>query len=110
MQLNEYQLRTKETAVYPKIDNKKYMYPVLGLAGEVGELLNKVKKIFRDGKGRLTPTRKKDIEGELGDILWYLARTASEFNVSLEDLARDNLKKLDARKTKSALEGDGDNR
>ena len=43
----EYQKRSRKTAVYPDIGNNLY-YPALGLAGETGEVMNKIKKIMRD--------------------------------------------------------------
>ena len=47
MQLNEYQKKAKEYAVYP--ESYRITYPALGLAGEAGEIANKVKKFLRDG-------------------------------------------------------------
>jgi len=34
---------------------------------------------------------------ELGDILWYVANVASKFGLSLEEIARDNLEKVEDR-------------
>jgi len=33
----------------------------------------------------------------LGDVLWYLSQIATELNISLEDIAEGNLKKLSSR-------------
>ena len=52
MDIKEYQKLAHRTAQTVKI-GEDYIYPVLGLAGEAGELTNKVKKIFRDDKGVL---------------------------------------------------------
>jgi len=41
MEINEYQKLAKNTALYPNIGNN-LIYPVLGLAGEVGELQEKL--------------------------------------------------------------------
>ena len=69
----EYQLAASETAIYS--DSLKVMYPALGLAGEVGEALNKVKKHYRDGTE--LDTEELD-QAELGDVLWYLAALATD--------------------------------
>ena len=49
---DDYQTSAKGTAIYPK--QYRLMYPALGLAGEAGEVANKIKKIVRDGEGRRT--------------------------------------------------------
>ena len=106
MEFNEYQERAKETAIYPdKLDGGFY-YTALALAGEVGELLNKIKKIARDN----IQIPREEIISELGDILWYLSETARRFNISLEEVAEYNLKKVRGRKERETLQGSGDNR
>ena len=105
----EYQYRASETAIYPNI-GKNYLYPLLGLLGEVGELANKIKKIQRDKGGLIDDTITKAIINELGDILWYLSQFATELNISFSDIAETNLEKLRSRKNRNKLHGDGDNR
>jgi NTP pyrophosphatase (non-canonical NTP hydrolase) len=107
--LDEYQVATRETAVYPDISTN-YMYPLLGLTGEVGELANKVKKIFRDDNGILTAERRLAIREELGDVLWYLARTADEFGFTLSEIGDNNLARLKDRKKRNVISGSGDTR
>lgn len=109
MTFEEYQKQSRQTAVYPNVGNN-FIYPTLGLAGEVGEAINKIKKISRDNGNILDEERKQEIKKELGDVLWYLAQLATELNMSLEDIASYNLEKLLSRKDKGTLHGDGDNR
>jgi NTP pyrophosphatase (non-canonical NTP hydrolase) len=67
------------------------MVPLLGLAGEAGELLSEYKKYLRDGASyKLFGER---IGEELGDLLWYLANVASKLGLDLEKIAEDNLAK-----------------
>lgn len=106
--LDEYQIATRETAIYPSIDGKSYMYPFLGLSGEAGEVLNVAKKIFRDDQGVLTAERREVLKSELGDVLWYLARSADELGFTLSDIGDSNLAHLQARKQRNALHGSGD--
>ena len=109
MKFDYYQKKSKETAQYPKT-LRTIAYTTIGLAGETGELLNKIKKIFRDDKGKLTPGRREEIAAELGDVLWYLSQIATDCGLSLKEVARENLKKLQDRKKRGVIKGSGDNR
>jgi NTP pyrophosphatase (non-canonical NTP hydrolase) len=109
MQLNDYQTKASRTALYPTI-GKRYVYPALGLANEAGEVLGKIKKVFRDHNGVLTKEYKLALKKELGDVLWYVAMLAKDLGFKLDDLGKDNLKKLASRAHRGKITGDGDNR
>jgi len=109
MNINDYQSEAKKTARYPNMGDNIF-YPTLGLAGEAGEVANKVKKIQRDKNNIIDEDMKQKIVEELGDALWYLAQIATELNVSLEDVAQINLEKLQSRKERGVLGGEGDRR
>ena len=109
MTLNEYQEQSRKTAVYPDAGNN-FIYPTLGLAGEAGEVAEKVKKILRDKNGQVDEETRATLQKELGDVLWYITQTASEMGLSLEDIAQGNLDKLFKRKEEDKLHGEGDNR
>ena len=109
MNLNDYQKQAHTTAKYVKI-GEEYVYPTLGLAGEAGELANKVKKIFRDKGGKIDEETKEALKLELGDILWYVAEIATVLNIPLEDVANANLQKLASRDKRGMIGGSGDNR
>lgn len=59
------------TAIYPN-KGEDTTYPFLGLAGECGEVCEKIKKLIRDDDSQLTTERKWAITKELGDVMWYL--------------------------------------
>lgn len=109
MTFEEYQKLSRETAVYPDI-GKNFVYPTLGLAGESGEVAEKIKKILRDNEGVVDEEKKKEITKELGDVLWYLAQIASEIGVPLEEVASLNIEKLRSRFDRNKIKGSGDNR
>ena len=103
MRFDEYQEEAKKTAIYP--DQYKVVYPALGLAGESGEVAEKVKKHIRDGVLNVD-----DLKKELGDVLWYLAAIASDLGLNLDDVAESNLQKLRSRQARGVISGNGDNR
>ncbi len=109
MIFDEYQKQSRKTAVYPDAGNN-FIYPTLGLAGESGEVAEKIKKVLRDKSGIIDEATKQEIAKELGDVLWYLSQIASELGLSLEEVASENLKKLFSRKDRGVIKGSGDNR
>jgi len=109
MDFNEYQEKAKETMVYPKL-NPSWVYPALGLSGETGEIMEKLKKILRDHEGKIDSEKKDAIKKELGDVLWYLAALSEELGLSMDDVAQDNIAKLKSRKERGVLHSSGDYR
>ncbi len=69
--------------------------PLLGLAGETGQLLSEYKKHLRDRDAHLM--FKERVAEELGDLLWYVANVASKFNLDLAEIAAANLEKTQGR-------------
>lgn len=110
MKFNDYQKKSRETAAYPKIGGHGFLYPAIGLAGEAGELMNKIQKIYRDDKNKLTEVKKKEVAEELGDVLWYAAQLATELGIPFAEVAKNNMKKLQSRKKREKIGGSGDNR
>ncbi len=109
MELNQYQTKSRKTALYPDLD-RNVVYPTLGLTGEAGEVADKVKKVLRDKKGKFGELDKEEIKLELGDVLWYIAQLSTELGFELDDIAESNLKKLSNRLRRGKLSGSGDNR
>jgi NTP pyrophosphatase (non-canonical NTP hydrolase) len=103
MSLTQYQSAAAQTAMYKH--THKILYPALGLAGEAGEVANKVKKMLRDNN-----LDKNAIASEIGDVLWYAAMLSKDLNIELHDVAMKNLEKLYDRKERGTIQGDGDER
>jgi len=108
MGFDEYQKRARTTAIYPSDNSIAYL--ALGIAGESGEVAEKVKKSIRDFGGELSKEYKQAIAYELSDVLWYIANMAYELGYSLETIAEMNLEKLFSRKERGKLGGNGDTR
>ena len=104
----EYQEGAMTTAVYPGCGKGNWTYPALGLAGETGEICEKLKKAIRDDGGKVTSERLAVLSKELGDVLWYIAALGRELGLDMQKIAEENLAKLSARKTAGKIHGDGD--
>lgn len=112
MTLNEYQAQARTTALYP--EQARIIYPALKLAGEAGEVTEKLGKLMRDegyvAGAELTEAQTSALAKELGDVLWYVANLAADMGLSLEDVGAQNLEKLASRKQRGVLGGSGDDR
>lgn len=87
--LSEYQRAAAGTDI---LDASDPVMPLLGLAGEIGQLVAEYKKRRRDGEGYRA--FKEEVREELGDLLWYAAALARHTDLDLEEVARENLTKI----------------
>jgi len=121
MDFDQYQKEAAKTAQYPTmgIDNQNYdypiietpyVYPVLGLVGETGEVAEKIKKIIRNKAGTPSEEDIQEIAKELGDVLWYIATLCTELDLSMDKVAIENISKLQDRLKRDKIKSEGDNR
>lgn len=101
---NEYQGFVKGMKVYP--ERHAIVYPALGLAGESGEIAEKIKKWLRKDN----ELDREALLMELGDPLWYIASLADDLGYTLQDVINANVSKLTSRKERGVIKGSGDNR
>lgn len=107
---DEYQQFTRTTVVYNNGSIPPLAYLGLKLAGEAGEIAEKIGKLFRDHGGVLTDEVRTALIKELGDPLWYIAQIADVMGFSLQDVIDTNVAKLQARQLMGTLHGSGDDR
>ncbi len=117
MNFNDYQNQAIKTDVahnatteYARYNG--YMEKALGLAGETGEVLEKIKKMIRDKDGvfSISNEDRESLQKELGDVLWYLSAIAYYNDIKLENIAKINLEKLASRQQRDKIHGSGDDR
>lgn len=112
MTLNEYQSGARTTALYP--EHARIVYPALKLAGEAGEVAEKLGKLMRDEGfepgAPLGDAARDALVKELGDVLWYVANLAADLGVGLDEVASINLAKLASRRDRGVIHGSGDER
>ena len=115
MTLLDYEEQAMDMALYDGF----LIYPTIGLAGEAGEVANKVGKMLRDNEilpDGGEPVFDMDFEQrlglakELGDVLWMLTAVSNDLGFDLEEIATMNLEKLRSRQRRGRLRGSGDNR
>lgn len=94
MIFDEYQTAALRTfRRVPGAENAQMGIMALGLAGEVGEVAEHIKKYLGHGK----ELDVLELKEELGDVLWYLAILSDMFGLNLDTIAQFNVDKLKAR-------------
>jgi NTP pyrophosphatase (non-canonical NTP hydrolase) len=101
MQFNSYQEKALGTDLSNPLD-----YYFLGLVEESGEVAGLRKRFLRGDYG----VDYDKLEKELGDVLWYVSMIANRYNISLDDIATTNIRKLQSRKERNVIKGSGSER
>jgi NTP pyrophosphatase (non-canonical NTP hydrolase) len=113
MEFNEFQKKCRLTDLGTSAQDclsPGWLYYVLGAAEETGEMVGKIKKLFRDRNGIVDDEFRSMLTKEMGDIQWYLARLADQFDIEFNNVAKENINKLLSRLERGKLHGDGDER
>lgn len=103
MFFNDYQEAIKQF----RLETYDYEAVLFGLGAETGEVLTIEQKHRRDGGDR---NYREKMKKEIGDVLWHLATLASDNELSLNEIALENINKLRDRAERNVLQGSGDNR
>ena len=108
MTFDEYEHKAMLTAL--EYGEQAFNYGGLGLASEAGEVTGKLKRVIREDNNTITPEMRESLKKELGDVLWYINYLAVKLDIPLRDVAMANIEKLQSRKERSTLKGQGDDR
>lgn len=65
----------------------------LGIVGEVGEVIDCIKKGMRDE----SPYDIEHIKEELGDVLWYICNIATDLHIDMDEVIDMNVDKIRRR-------------
>jgi NTP pyrophosphatase (non-canonical NTP hydrolase) len=96
MKLNKYQELASRTIPKDKDSDKRVAEFCVGLCEEAGESAGVLKKVVFHNHPLTTEKRMK-LKEELGDTLWHISALASEYDLTLEDIAYWNIGKLESR-------------
>ena len=94
MDITEYQYKAYRSYFGNKMEVKEQLINnALGLIGEVGEVVDQVKKEFYLGR-KLT---EEELIEELGDVMWHLCCFASARGINMDKVLEYNIQKLQRR-------------
>lgn len=98
MEFNDYQEQVRNFIDYPvEIGPFSVIY---GIMSDTGTLAYKLRAILEEKHGEFNDVDKVKIQITLGDILRNISNMASDLNISLEEVAAINLRKLALQKEK----------
>lgn len=90
MEFNDYQKLANRTL----LGNEQVLTNcALGLASESGEVIDLIKKYTFNGED----LKRDELVKEMGDVLWYLSQVAEWADIPFNDVAQQNITKLNAR-------------
>lgn len=131
MEVKDYLNFARKTAIYPKIfvlknpnedqirkaqeiglelENITWIYPLIGLFGEAGELANILKKVIRDNHFKINDELLSKVLDEKGDLSWYSIILDHELNLDPDKVLENNINKLQKRQSKNQLHDTGGSR
>ena len=110
MTLDEYQQLALKTALNHPEDLMDKTIWVMGIVGEAGEVVEKWKKIVAYKEGVITDQDKRELQKEMGDVVWYVAVLANSLGMTFEEVMQLNVDKLRDRMERGVTKGQGDNR
>ncbi|PEZ47054.1 nucleotide pyrophosphohydrolase [Priestia megaterium] len=93
MNVERYREAIKRTMNDDLTDREKLSMLALGIAGEAGEIVDKIKKVLFHGHTMDIP----DLIKELGDLEWYLQHLKMYYEISDEKVRMENIQKLNKR-------------
>ena len=119
MELNMYAVKAQQTAVFTRND-----YPLVALGEEVGEVMGKIAKFGRKNdmsveevinaianpETQAVAELRAAIKKEMCDVLWQWSVLCNVLCMSPNHIAEENLFKLQDRKQRNVLNGEGDER
>lgn len=91
MNIDDFQTHALKSVAITDKNVAALAHRTLGLNGEAGILSNQIKKIIRDKNGNASDEDLEVIKKRLGDVLYYTAVLAEYFNLTLSEVAEQNV-------------------
>jgi NTP pyrophosphatase (non-canonical NTP hydrolase) len=93
MNEKQYMIEIERTMNDELLERPKLSMLALGLAGEMGEVVDQIKKYVYHGH----ELDRDELIKELGDIEWYRNHLMKHFNIEPEEVRERNIEKLKKR-------------
>lgn len=80
--------------IAPNLVHMRLNHAILGISNEVGELSRLLIHAVYYGRGEIDPVK---LAEEIGDCLWHIAQACNAMGLSLEEVMKANIAKLQKR-------------
>lgn len=91
MNMDDYQKQAMKSVAITQKGTAALAHRTLGLTGEAGAIANQLKKVIRDKDGTPDQEDLKVVKKRLGDVLYYVATLGDYFDLTLAEIAEQNL-------------------
>jgi NTP pyrophosphatase (non-canonical NTP hydrolase) len=91
MDINDFQKHALKSVAITEKGVPALAHRTLGLTGEAGILANQLKKVIRDKQGVPDSNDIEEAKKRLGDVLYYTAVLADYFDLTLAEVAEQNM-------------------
>lgn len=102
MDISEYQQIVQNFAFYPR-DLGPY-YTTMGAMSTLGKLAERLRISLKNNNGKISQNDKTKIALAIGDVMYYLSCTATDLNISLNDICTTNIRAKSLQKEKEILD------
>lgn len=96
--MNDFQKQALKSVAIAQKGAPALAHRTLGLAGEAGIIANQLKKVIRDKDSLPDSADVEEIRKRLGDVLYYTAVLADYFDLTLSEIAEQNIQQSTAFK------------
>ena len=100
MDINDFQKHALTSIAITEKGVPALAHRTLGLTGEAGVLANRLKKVIRDQNGLPNAADTEEAKKRLGDVLYYAAALADYFDLTLAEVAQQNMQQSSDFKAK----------
>lgn len=96
MNIDDFQQQALKSVAITQKDTAALAHRTLGLTGGAGILANQLKKVIRDKNSIPDQEDIETVKKRLGDVLYYTATLADYFDLSLSEIAQQNIEQSNA--------------
>ena len=93
----EYQTVATNIPISLRNNHDRVLLPITGLQQEAGKIGSLFTTVLDSGQAGLTPDQRQELKERTGEVLWCITKLCVESGVTLQEVAEDSARRLQAR-------------